>query len=59
VKQFTVQFLYKGIPSYKGNLILDADTERVARALVSIMVETEDPRLPDNWDEIQFSETGR
>jgi hypothetical protein len=57
VKRWKVQFLFLGHPSYKGVVYVDADTETVARKLVSIMIEAEAPELPDNWDDILFAET--
>lgn len=56
MKKWRVNFYYRGHPSYKGEIFLYADNESVARKLLSIMVESENSQLPDNWDDVTFTE---
>jgi hypothetical protein len=50
--------MYQGMHSYKGLFTVDADTESMARKVVSRLIEAESPEIPDNWDDIKFIEEG-
>jgi hypothetical protein len=58
MKTFYVRFMYQGMHSYKGLLTITAENEHYARKQISEMIENDDPRLPDNWDDIKFLEEG-
>lgn len=56
--KYYVRFMYQGMHSYKGLLEVEADNEHMARKVIAVMIECEDPRLPENWDDIKFIREG-
>lgn len=45
-----VRFYYQGMHSYKGLFEIHADNETMAEKMVKIMIDTDSPIIPQNWD---------
>jgi hypothetical protein len=56
MNKYAAQFYYEGQKSYKGLIKLDADNLSMAKRCISIMIESDSPELPQNWDFIMFTQ---